>query len=234
MVCFGGACLQNKRVIRVRPAASRLRQQFWPKASLRRKSLLHLHSVFGRSLVYGCDCDLVPELAKGSRQHAGALLLSLRIRFGALLDKSNPLNARSSTPRDRADGRLPRWRIDSPVEAADAGTLPENGCLSSLPQRGPPGSAPVADIYSPPRSGCCGSLRRFRPSPDRFPPKRSTPPLREMCRPVLPLPRLPAAPNPLRNQALPRVDHRLLVRLHGLRDQAVELLDLCIDQLQTF
>src|ERR1700730_13925714 len=91
MVCVGGACLQNKRFIRVRPAASRLRQQFWPKASLRRKSLLHLHSVFGRSLVYGCDCDLVPELAKGSRQHAGALLLSLRIRFGALLDKSNPL-----------------------------------------------------------------------------------------------------------------------------------------------
>src|SRR3984893_18387059 len=53
--------------------------------------LLHLHSVFCRSGVYGCDCDLVPELAKGSRQHAGALLLSLRIRFGALLDKSNPL-----------------------------------------------------------------------------------------------------------------------------------------------
>src|SRR3984893_4111878 len=52
--------------------------------------LLHFHSVFCRSGVYGCDCDLVPELAKGSRQHAGALLLSLRIRFGALLDKSNP------------------------------------------------------------------------------------------------------------------------------------------------
>jgi pimeloyl-ACP methyl ester carboxylesterase len=26
--------------------------------------LLHLHSVFGSSKVYGCDCDLIAELAK--------------------------------------------------------------------------------------------------------------------------------------------------------------------------
>jgi hypothetical protein len=59
---------------------------------LRRKSiaLLDLHSAFGGSWVHGCDCDVVPELAKGSRQHPGALLVSLGIRFGALLDESNP------------------------------------------------------------------------------------------------------------------------------------------------
>jgi hypothetical protein len=51
-------------------------------------ALLDLHSVLGGSWV-GCDCDVVPELAKGSCQHPGALLLSLGVRFGALLDKSN-------------------------------------------------------------------------------------------------------------------------------------------------
>ena len=52
---------------------------------------LHLHSVFGGTKVYGCDCDLVAELAKRSRQHPGALLLGLGIRFAALLDKFHPL-----------------------------------------------------------------------------------------------------------------------------------------------
>jgi hypothetical protein len=28
---------------------------------------LNMHSVFGGSKVYGCECDLVAELAKGSR-----------------------------------------------------------------------------------------------------------------------------------------------------------------------
>jgi hypothetical protein len=53
--------------------------------------LLHLHSVFGGSKIYGCDCDFVPELAKRSRQHPGAFVLGLGIRFDAVLDKSNPL-----------------------------------------------------------------------------------------------------------------------------------------------
>ena len=53
--------------------------------------LLHLDCVFGSSGVYGSDCNLVPELAKGSRQHPGALLLGLGIKFVALLNKSHPL-----------------------------------------------------------------------------------------------------------------------------------------------
>jgi hypothetical protein len=42
-------------------------------------------------LVYGCDCDFVPKLAKGSRQHLSAFLLGFGIRFNALLDKSRTL-----------------------------------------------------------------------------------------------------------------------------------------------
>ena len=53
--------------------------------------LLDSRFVLRGSQAYGCDCDLVAELAKGSRQHPSALLLSLGIRFGALLDESNPL-----------------------------------------------------------------------------------------------------------------------------------------------
>src|SRR6266851_1301674 len=71
---------------------------------------LDLHSVFGGSWV-GCDCDVVPELAKGSCQHPGALLLSLGIRFGALLDKSNPFvqdlpNHAAESMGDCPDGGL--------------------------------------------------------------------------------------------------------------------------------
>ena len=80
---------------------------------LRRKSmaLLNLHSVFGGSWVHGCDCDLVTELAKGSCQHPGALLLSLGVRFGALLDKSNPFvqdlpNHAAESMGDCPDGGL--------------------------------------------------------------------------------------------------------------------------------
>src|SRR5258705_12174955 len=85
----------------------------------RRKSiaLLDLHSVFGGSWV-GCDCDVVPELAKGSCQHTGALLLSLGVRFGALLDKSNPFvqdlpNHAAESMGDCPDGGLiaePRYQ----------------------------------------------------------------------------------------------------------------------------
>jgi hypothetical protein len=52
--------------------------------------LLQLDSVFGGRKVYGCDCDLVAELAKRSHQHPGAFFLGLGIRFAALLDKSHP------------------------------------------------------------------------------------------------------------------------------------------------
>src|SRR5215467_2015592 len=63
-----------------------------------------------------------------------------------------------------ADGRWPKWQTHSPVEAADAGTPLGNSCLSSWPQRGPPGSAPAAGICFLLLNDCCGSLRRFPPS----------------------------------------------------------------------
>src|SRR5882672_9893430 len=74
-------------------------------------SLLNLHSVFGDSKVYGCDCDFVPEFAKRSRQHPGAFVLGLGIRFAALLDKSHPLmqdlpNHTAEPMGDGPDGRL--------------------------------------------------------------------------------------------------------------------------------
>src|SRR6266853_1344591 len=52
---------------------------------------LRLQPACGGSRVYGCDCDLVAKLAKCSRQHLSAFLLSPGIRFAALLDKSHPL-----------------------------------------------------------------------------------------------------------------------------------------------
>src|ERR1700752_1381698 len=88
---------------------------------------LHLHS---RSKVCGCDCDLVAELAKRLRQPPGVSHLGLGIRFDAVLYKPHPPHARSSTPHGRADGRRPRWRTDSPSEAAGGGTPPESNCLS--------------------------------------------------------------------------------------------------------
>lgn len=75
---------------------------------------LHLHSVFGSSGVYGCDCDVVPELRKGSRQHPGALLLGLGIRFDALLDKPNPLM------QDLSD-----YTAESMCDCPDRGLIPE-------------------------------------------------------------------------------------------------------------
>src|SRR6516162_9818693 len=61
------------------------RKSSWRSTSLRRRR------AFGCGRVYGADGDVITELAKGSRQDPGALLLSLGIRFLALLDKSNPL-----------------------------------------------------------------------------------------------------------------------------------------------
>src|SRR5438105_4881455 len=145
-----------------------------PPRQLRRKSPpLHLHPHFGCSWVNGGDCNVIAELAKGARQNPGALFLSLRVRLDALLDESNPLmqdlpDHAAESMCDCPDGRL----IDSPVAVADAGTPPESGCRSSSPQRAPPGSALAADIYCLSQSDCCGSLRHFRPFPDRFPPKK--------------------------------------------------------------
>ena len=53
--------------------------------------LLRLQFVCRGNRVYGCDCDFVPKLAKGSRQHLSAFLLGPGIRLAALLDKSHPL-----------------------------------------------------------------------------------------------------------------------------------------------
>ena len=58
-----------------------------------------------------CDCDLVAELAKRSREHPGALLLGLGMRFAALIDKSHPLmqdlpNQAAEPMDDGPDGGL--------------------------------------------------------------------------------------------------------------------------------
>ena len=59
--------------------------------ALRRKSSsLRRRGLFGCSWVYGDDCDVVTELAKGSRQTPGAVLPNLGIGFAALFDESNP------------------------------------------------------------------------------------------------------------------------------------------------
>jgi hypothetical protein len=58
---------------------------FWRRRLRRKSPPLHLHPHFGRSWVYGCDGDVVPEFAKGSGQTSGALLPNLRVRFADLL-----------------------------------------------------------------------------------------------------------------------------------------------------
>jgi hypothetical protein len=52
---------------------------------------MYLHSHFGGSWVNGGDCNVVAELAEGSRQNPGALLPYLRVRLAALLDESHSL-----------------------------------------------------------------------------------------------------------------------------------------------
>src|SRR6266536_1198509 len=79
---------------------------------LRRKSLaLHLHPHFGRGWVNGGDCNIVAELAQGSRQNPGAVLPNLRVSLAALLDKSHSLmqdlpNCTAESMCDGPDGGL--------------------------------------------------------------------------------------------------------------------------------
>src|SRR5882762_1023123 len=83
-------------------------------------TLLHLHSVFGGCKIYGCDCDLVAELAKRLRQPPSGSLLSLGIRFVALLDKSNA------------------FMQDLPNQAADPmGDGPDGGLIAQPGQQTP-------------------------------------------------------------------------------------------------
>ena len=74
------------------------------------------------------------------------MLAQFGIAFCTLFDELNPLM--QDLPDDAAepDGRWPKWQTYSPVEAAVAGTPLGNNCLSSWPQRGPPGSVPAAGI----------------------------------------------------------------------------------------
>jgi hypothetical protein len=100
---------------------------------------------------------------------------------------------RSSKPRGRADGRWPKWQSFGPTGAADDGIPIENNYLSFSLQRGPTGSVPAADICFHSLNGCCGCLRRFPPSRDRLPPRRSTARRRQTSWPVHPLRISPAA-----------------------------------------
>jgi hypothetical protein len=70
-----------------------------------------------------------------------------------------PLHARSSKLRGRADEQWPKWQTYSPAEAADAGTPPESNCLSFSLQRAPSGSVPAAEL---PRFCDSQNQARFR------------------------------------------------------------------------
>jgi hypothetical protein len=93
--------------------------------------LLYLDSVCGRNLVYGCDGELVSELAKCSSENVRPFLFGLRINFGASLDKSHTLmqDLPNQTAETMGDG--PRSLTYSPAAAVDVGTPPESNCLSS-------------------------------------------------------------------------------------------------------
>jgi hypothetical protein len=67
-------------------------------------------------LVYGGDSYLIAELAEGSRQHLGTLLLFPRTYFVALLDKSH------SFMQD-----LPNYATESMGNGPDGGLIAEAG-----------------------------------------------------------------------------------------------------------
>ena len=84
-----GACAAHLGAVRC--------ESVWTSRNLRmgehsvENPLPHLHSAFGGSEVYGCDCDRIAELAKRLHHPPGVSLLSLRINFDTVLDKSNSL-----------------------------------------------------------------------------------------------------------------------------------------------
>jgi hypothetical protein len=198
-------------------------------------SLLNLHSVLSDSKVYGCDCDFLPKLAKGWCQHLSAFLLGPGIRFAALLDKSDALvqdlpNHAAEPMSDGPDGGL----IAQPRQKT-----PEHDLKMTLPFFLT--AACAAWFSTRPRylllwrSYCCGSLRRFRLFRDRSPPKKSIPTAEGnvlACTPTSAM--ICCAASTPKPGYFRQSHHRLLMRLHGLRDQAVELGDWPVNQLQPF
>src|SRR5271157_4906466 len=91
--------------------------------SVENHTALGLHRLCGHSWVYGGEGDVVAELAKGSRQIAGAVLADLGIRFAALLDKSHSLM--QDLPNDAAEpmGDCP----DGTLVAQSRQQTPEHG-----------------------------------------------------------------------------------------------------------
>src|SRR5258708_32551723 len=217
----------------VPPSSFRQSFQQLSVRSLRRKSPpLHLYPHFGCSWVSGCDGDVVAELAKGSRQNPGALLPNLRVRFAALLDESHSLmqdlpNYAAEPMGDCPNGRLiaQPWQQTPEYRLKVTAIFPDRS-MSRLVQYPPPifiafrGAAAVVlfGAFLLPRTGSHpgGQLRRRG--------KRAG--LRPHFRDHL-LRRIHSQTGHFRQS-----DHCVLMRLHGLRDHAVELGDLPIDELQ--
>ena len=79
--------------------------------SVENQSEVRLNRLFSISWIYGSDLDVVSELAEGSCQTPGAMLLQLGIAFHTLFDESNSLmqdlpNHAAEPMGDCPNGRL--------------------------------------------------------------------------------------------------------------------------------
>jgi len=95
--------------------------------------------VLCRSSVGRSDLDVVAKFTKLFREGFGTIDEELWFGFDALLNVADSLIKKSSRPSGIGDVRWPRQRTDNPDAGADAGTLPESGCLCSGQQHERPG-----------------------------------------------------------------------------------------------
>src|SRR5215510_6858353 len=200
--------------------------------TLRRKSSPDLNSRVGSKLADGGDGGLIAELTKGSRQHLGALLLFPRTHFVALLDESH------SFMQD-----LPNNATEPMGDGPDGGLIAEAGqqtaehdlkvtaflgdrSVRSLVQH----STQVFIAFR--GTTAMVLLRGFFLAGTGPHPRRQLRRRRECTglRPYLGDDLLRGIHSQARY--FRQSDHRVLMRLHPLRDHAVELRHLLIDPLQ--
>jgi hypothetical protein len=89
--------------------------------SVENQSEVRLNRLFSISWIYGSDLDVVSELAEGSCQTPGAMLLQLGIAFHTLFDESNSLmqdlpNHAAEPMGDGPNGRLVPQSRQQPAE----------------------------------------------------------------------------------------------------------------------
>ena len=184
--------------------------------------LLDLDTPCGGNLVYGCNCDFVAELAQYPRQHSSPLLFGLRIRFATLLDKPHPVMQ------------------DLPDETAETmGNGPDGGLIAQAGQQTPEQRLKVTAFFAD------SGMRRLVQHPQQI-----LVTFRGATAVILfgtfllagtgsQLPtqgrggKRTGLSTYFRDDLLCRIhsqtghlcqsDHGVLMRLHGLRDQAVEL-----------